>query len=733
MRRVSRREFISGAVVVVGAALASACGATPTPTPIPSPTKPAAPTAAAPAPAAPTATAAPAAPTATTAAKPTVAPTAVPSPVGTPRLGASLKSNKVEGVEVISDASKFPKSFKEAPQLTELVKAGKLPPVEQRLPQDPLVIKPVHEIGKYGGVLRRGFTGPGDTINGLRTAAGPDMLLYLDYTLTKIVPNIAKAYELSQDGRVFTVYLRRGMKWSDGDPFDADDFVFAYEDLIQNKELVPVRDARLSIGGKPGTMEKVDTYTVRWVFPDPYPLFPRVMALFNTISSWTQYGKNGTGPFAPVHYLKQFHPKYTPKEQLDAKVKEAKFDNWINLFKFKNDWSLNPELPVISPWKTVTPANTPVWTLERNPYSIWVDTDGNQLPYIDKCVLTLAETTEVLNLRAIAGEYDMQARHIDIAKIPVLIENQQKGNYKVSLNPGDWGSDYGFWFNMNYAADAEIQKWFNITDFRRALSLGIDRNAINETFFLGMGVPGSAAPAETNIYSPGPEYRTLWSTYEPAKANDMLDKIGLNKKDAEGYRLRSDGKGRLTLELTCPLAAQINLPGISEMIAQQWKKIGIELKVNALERSLADKRNGTNENQMYAWMNDSSDDLISEPDKTFPSLTTHPMPLFGKWFATNGKDGVEPPAEMKQAMDLWRKAQGATPEEAIKIGKEIWKIALDQVWYVGVVGQSGASEGIQVTKVDLGNVPERFLQITRVFAPNICRPVQFYWKKPQQT
>ena len=734
MKNVNRREFLSGAAVILGGAVLSACGATPTPTPQPTPTKVPVPPTAAPAAAATTApaAAATAVPTAkpAAAAAPTAAPTTAAAPTAAPRLGSSLKSSNVQGATVITDASKFPTAFKESPLLAEMVKAGKLPSVDKRLPADPLVIKPVNEIGKYGGVLRRGFTGPGDSICGLRIAAGPDMPLYLDYTLKKTVPNTAKSYQLSADGKTFTLFLRKGMKWSNGDPFNADDFVFAFEDLYSNKELVPLQDVRTSINGKQGKLEKVDDYTVRWVFAESYPLFQRILSLFNVIGSWTQNGKSGTACFAPSAYLKQFHPKYTAKDVLDAKIKEAKFDNWVNLMKLKNEWALNPDLPTISPWKTVTPANTPVWSLERNPYSIWVDTEGNQLPYIDKCVLTLAETSEVLNLRAIAGEYDMQARGMDIAKVPVFVDNQAKGNYKLSLNPGDWGSDFGFWVNMNYAGDEEVKKWFNITDFRRALSLGIDRNALNETFFLGMGVPGSPAPAETNLYSPGPSYRTLWSTLDLAKANSMLDAIGLSKKDADGMRLRSDGK-KLTIELVCPLGAPVNLAGIAEMVAQQWKKIGIDLKVSALERSLADKRNGTNENQMYAWPNDSSDDPITEPDKTFPSIATHPMPLFGKWFTSNGKDGVEPPAEMKQVMEMWRKAPGVSPEEAAKIGQEIWKICLDQVWYIGGVGQSGASEGVQITKNDLGNVPERFLQITRVFAPNICMPVQFYWKKPQ--
>jgi len=313
---------------------------------------------------------------------------------------------KLEGPEVVSDPAKLPKQLKEAPQLAALVKANKLPPVAERVGQDPLVIKPLHEIGKYGGTWRGGFTGPADFWNGYRCCSGPDHLLFWDYTGDKVTPNIAKGYEMQDGGRTLVLHLRRGMKWSDGRPFTADDFVFWFEDIYRNKDLVPTPSAAMAINGKQGEVQKVDTYTVKFKFADPYYLLPDVLAGSTQIGGHAQQGMNGMGGYAPAHYLKQFHPKYVAKEELDKKVKDAKFDSWVRQFLFKNDWALNPDLPVLTPWKTVTPSNTATWTLERNPYSVFVDTEGNQLPYIDRVVLTLAENLEVINLRAIAGEYD---------------------------------------------------------------------------------------------------------------------------------------------------------------------------------------------------------------------------------------------------------------------------------------------------------------------------------------
>ena len=336
---------------------------------------------------------------------------------------------KLEGPEVVTDPAKAPKTFKEAPPLAELVKAGKLPPVAERVGQDPLVIKPLHEIGKYGGTWRGGFTGPADFWNGYRCCSGPDHLLFWDYTGDKVTPNIAKGYELQDGGRTVVLHLRRGMKWSDGQPFTADDFVFWFEDIYRNKDLVPTPSAAMAINGKQGLVEKVDTYTVKFKFPEPYYMFPDVLAGSTDLGGQAWRGAFGLGGYAPAHYLKQFHPKYAGQAEVEKKAKDVKFDSWVRMFFNRSDWSLNPELPVVSPWKTVTPINTPTWTLERNPYSVYVDTAGNQLPYIDKVVLTLAENLEVINLRAIAGEYDFQARHLDLAKVPVFLENQQKGGY----------------------------------------------------------------------------------------------------------------------------------------------------------------------------------------------------------------------------------------------------------------------------------------------------------------
>lgn len=646
------------------------------------------------------------------------------------RVGAAF-IGKLEGPEVVTDPVRYPKTFAEAPGLQALTRAGRLPAVKERIGDDPLVLKPAHAVGRYGGTLHLAFTGPADFVGGVRFASGPDAPLMYDYTGHTIVPNIAKGYEISRDGRVITLHLRRGMRWSSGAPFTADDFLFWFEDMYSNKDLVPQTETLMQAGGKPIVMQKMDEHTLRYICQAPNFLFLQQLAGGTHIASPAWYGLSGLGGYAPSQYLKQFHPKYVSKDELEQKFRAAKFETWVSFFKNRNSWHLNPELPVISPWKTVSPPTGSVWVLERNPYSIWVDTSGNQLPYIDRIEMTLVQDLNVLSLRAMAGDIDYQARNITIDKLAVLIENQSKGNYRVHLDPGEYGSDMALFFNMSFDADPEIAKWFNTTDFRRALSLGIDRDQINEAFWLGTGTPGSVVPAETNAYSPGPEYRKLWATHDPARANAMLDRIGLAKKDAQGFRLRTDGSGRLSIGVTTIAGALLPFAQVCEMIAEQYRKIGIELAIHEIERSLALTRAAANQQQLAAWANDGSDRIFVSPVHIFPyeeSNTETTGPLYARWFNTNGAAGKEPPPRIRQMMDDWRKAFGLPEQEQIRLGREIWRIAAEDVYVIGVVGLGPASFGVRVVKNNLGNAPSREYNSSPLFSPGISRPQTFFWR-----
>jgi peptide/nickel transport system substrate-binding protein len=650
------------------------------------------------------------------------------------RLGAQF-IGKLEGPEILRDVARFPKAFKEAPMLAELVKAGKLPPLEQRLPEpaDLMVIKPLKEIGKYGGRWRRGFTGPADNENGNRIVS-TDKILMWDYTGSKVAPCLARDWRLSDDGRVCTIFLRKGLKWSDGAPFTADDFVFWYADIYQNKALVPTPAPEFTINGMPGKLTRRDDYTVVFEFPEPYFLFVDILAGDTLIGGGqaTQMARSSfMGAYAPAHYLKQFLPKYSSEDDVTRRAKAAGFDSWRSYFRSYTSWALNAELPVLGPWKTVSPINTPNWNLERNPYYWAVDTAGNQLPYIDRITMGLAENLEVLNLRAIAGEYDFQERHTSLSKLPVFIENQRKGNYTLRLDPRPTGSDATLHVNTAFDGDPEVARWLKTRDFRRALSMGINRDQINETFFLGVGTAGSTVPAEEVVFNPGKEYRKRWAVLDLKQAGAMLDKIGLEKMDAEGYRLRTDGKGRLRIGLMTAGGALSEYTQIAEMIKQQWIKIGIEADVREVERSLAFTKTANAEHHIFVWTFGGSENLFLYPRYVLPvdPIECHAGMPFARWYASNGQQGKKPDnPEMLRALDLFRSAAGKKEAERIQIAREIWKIVVEECWIIGTVGLSPAVNGVRLVKNNMGNIPAQQLNAQHVRTPNSSHPSTFFFK-----
>jgi peptide/nickel transport system substrate-binding protein len=650
-----------------------------------------------------------------------------------PDLSQSGLVGKLENPTIVTDTAQWPKQFSEAPAFSTLVKSGKLPPVEQRLPQEPMVIKPLRSVGKYGGTWRRGFLGPGDSENGNRVRSS-DKLLFWDVSGTHIVPNAAKGFETSADGRRTTLFLRKGMKWSDGAPFTADDFMFWYEDMYQNKDLIKSPAPELAVNGKQGKISKVDETTVLFEFDDPHFLFASQLAGDTQVGggqSRLQSEERELGLYAPAHYLKQFLPKYSSVESLNQKAKAEGFDTWAQAFKIKSDWRLNPDVPTISAWRMVQPINSQTWLLERNAYFWAVDIAGNQLPYIDKVQLTLAENPEIINLRAIAGEYDYMERFIDLAKLPVFLENAARGKYKVHLDPGFNGSDSELKFNFAYRLDAEIQKWFANLDFRRALALGIDRDQINEAFFLGLGVTGTPIPADIIPESPGKDWRQRWATLDVAKANAMLDAIGLKKKDAEGFRLRTDNGERLRLQIDVAQTLSPTWPQQAEMIIQQWRAIGIWADMRLFERSLFYTRVRNDQNQIVLWSNNGSESMYLY---TIPVLPIDPQSSFGgaayaQWYSSNGAIGIKPTdPELLKGFEMLRSAASQPEERRTQIAQEIWKLLVDQVWSIGMVGQSPAYMGTRVVNVGLENVPTRTCISQHCRTPFSGHPEQWYYR-----
>jgi peptide/nickel transport system substrate-binding protein len=609
--------------------------------------------------------------------------------------------------------------YHEAPASAELVKAGKLPPVEQRLPDEPLVVPVVEKVGEYGGVWRRAFLGPADANNYVRVVY--DGLFRFTPDGAEIEPKIAAGAKSSADYKVWTILLRRGSRWSDGAPFTADDIVFWYKDVLLNKDLMPTVPSWIrNTDGTAAKVEKVDDTTVRFTYDRPATLFLTEVA--------NQDGADGSyAMFLPAHYLKKFHPAYTPKEELDRQAQAVSFKTWTELFLSRATLYQNPERPTMAAWLPVSRVSDQVFTLRRNPYYIGVDTAGNQLPYIDEVRFTYFADQQALNLAAIAGNFDMQARHIQMTNYPVLKEQEKNGKYRVLTWPTFGGADAVINFNMTYNADPEIGKLINTKDFRIALSIAINRDEIKESVFLGLGEARQGVPAPWHPYFPGKEWAAKHTEFDRDAANKMLDAIGLTKRDAQGIRLMANGKPA-TIELSV-VPAFGAWPDVAQLVARDWEAVFIKTVVQIRERALHFKLNDANELMASIWNEDTTAFPFTGNAKfdprNVPILTLGP--LYTRWLTSGGKEGVEPIEPVKRIMQLVDTARTVGRDGQIQAAQELFRIWADNVFEIGTVGLTPMVQGVVVVNSKLHNVPATIGNDWPLRTPGNTRTEQYFF------
>ena len=614
-------------------------------------------------------------------------------------------------------------AYHEAPELADLVKAGKLPPVAERLPENPLVVDTVESIGQYGGVWRRGFLGPGDFNNYHRIVY--DALVRYSPDGTKVEPKLASSVEPSADYATWTVKLRKGAKWSDGSPFTSDDIMFWYTDVLLNKDLTPALPTWMkNRDGSPVTVEKVDAITVRWLYKEPTTTF--LMELANKDSGDKQFAV-----FLPAAYLKQFHAKYADKPQLDQMVADAKFKTWVELLISRAHPPDNPARPSMAAWVPVSRVTDQVFILRRNPYYVGVDKAGNQLPYIDRVQFKYFADVQALNLAAIAGQLDQQERHINLLNYPVLKEHEKDGKYRVILWPGFGGADADVTFNQTYAKDPDLGRLFQTRDFRIAMSYAINRNEIKESAFLGLGEARQPVAAPWHPYYPGDLYAKKFTEYRPDEANRLLDRIGLDRKDGDGFRLFPGTSRRVTIELSVvPVFGP--WPDIAQLIAKNWERVGIRTLVQVRERALHFQLRQSNDLQAEIWNQDTAGFPFTGVPKYDPrsllygTITTGP--LWKLWYDSGGKDGVEPPAEAKRLVELIDRGKTAKPEQQVRIAQEIFKIWVDNLFEIGTVGLTPLDQGVAVVSTRLHNVPQTLAKDWPLRTPGNARTEQFYFR-----
>lgn len=582
----------------------------------------------------------------------------------------------------------------ETPMLAEAVEAGVLPPVAERLPAVPLRVEidgPNLAVGRHGG-----------EINWLARRAR-DIRIMNVYGYARLVgytrdfdlqPDILEGVEV-EENRIFTLHLREGHRWSDGHPFTTEDFRYAWEDVALNEALSPFGpDARLVVDGALPEVEIIDQTTIRYSWPTPNPEFLPALADARPLYI-----------YRPAHYLQQFHASHTEPEALEQRVAESNERNWPALHIRRGDLydADNPDLPVLQPWRNTTPPPSERFVFERNPYFHRIDPEGRQLPYLDRVIVNISDGA-LIPAKTGAGESDLQSRSLRFDNVTFLLEAEQRNDFTVRLWPTALGSEMALYPNMN-VNDPVWREINRDVRFRRALSLAIDRDEINEINFFGL-----ATPANNTALPISPVYdaarQDLWAAFDIDRANALLDEIGLTDRNSEGIRLLPDGRAmEIVVETSGERTVEID---ILQLIRDSWRDIGVALFTNSSQRDIFRNRVFSGEAMMSAWFGfDNAIFSASTVPRELAPIDQNWLqyPKWGQYVQTMGDAGE--PADMDFALRLmelyeaWRLAVGR--DERLAIVDEMLDIHAEQVTSIGTV--QGVLQPIVVNNA-LRNVPQ---------------------------
>jgi peptide/nickel transport system substrate-binding protein len=620
---------------------------------------------------------------------PVTAPTDAPAAAPTTPPAAPVDEEPVEVEQ--------PSGFSEAPMLAQMVAAGTLPPVEERLPQVPFVVGPgVYmtqeqlpdwQPGKYGGTLR--FAHSVANWNPDVFVGTNEPLLHAPKIgVQGIRGNIVEDFTVEDDNKVFTFFMRKGLKWSDGEPVTSEDVRFVYEDVYLNEQLTPRFPARFRTGfaaaGEPMTLEIIDEFTFKITFSEPYGGFLRNL----TIEGWNGY----TELIRPSHYLKQYHIDYAALDTMQADLDRLNLtDEWWQVFADKNclNWdNTNPRCagyPVLNPWMGVPTTSPNLLSFDRNPYYFKVDTEGQQLPYIDKLISQQVENVEMVNMKALTGEVDFMRESTALVKIPLYKESEAQAGFRVVLLDMHVDSS-GLRFNQTFA-DEQWQAVSQDLRFRQAVSKAINRQSIIDSIYFGYAsMPMNTVGAEN-------------ATRDVDGANALLDEMGLTNKNADGYRLYPDGS-----EINILLEHGAHAPDlalVAELIAQDLRDVGLRMDVKQIDSSLWGTKNAANEIQATVmWSND-----IGWDNDITGGNVGRAGQLWADYINTNGDEGEEPPAWVMEAVNndktRWGSVSGSDEYNALKDEGFAWSRAnLPMINMVEFVKYP------LIVNAKLGNVPQ---------------------------
>ena len=546
-------------------------------------------------------------------------------------------------------------------------------------------------IGRQGGTLTTLVGRPRDTR--LMVVYGYARLVAYNQEL-ELVPDILKDVEV-EDGRTFTMHLRQGHKWSDGEPFTSEDFRYWWEDVASNEQLNPVGPpSPLYVEGELPEVTFPDELTVRYSWSKPNPFFLPALA-----------GARPTFIYMPAHHLKRYHEKYADPGELAAMIDETQARDWAQLHsRFDDMYKFDdPALPTLQPWRLVTAPPSTRFIFERNPYFHRVDTNGVQLPYLDKVIFEVVDS-KLIPIKTGAGETDLQFRGLFFKHYTFLKDSEERSGLKTHLWPTARGAHLAVYPNLNVADDV-LRGVFRDVRFRRALSLAVDRDEINQIMYFGLGIGGNntVLPASP-LYEE--EFRFNWATYDPERANALLDEMGLTERAPDGVRKLPDGR---PLDLVVETAGEeTEQSDILELVREMWLGIGVRIHIKPSQREVFRNRVFSGETQMAIWfgLENGVPTADMAPVEFVPTDQNQlQWPMWGQHYQTHGEAGEVPDMpEAKRLMELfddWRRAEDK--DQRAEIWREILAIYGDQVYSIGLIG--GVLQPV-VARKDLRNVPE---------------------------
>ena len=564
-----------------------------------------------------------------------------------------------------------------------------LPPLSNRIPQEPLVVVPYDTIGKHGGTL--------DVLSNATEAGTSDFLsvrhvnfVRFSDDLQTIVPNIAKGWKWNDDFTALTFYLRKGHKWSDGAPFTSADVKFYHDNLMLDANIFEKPKDYITVGGETMTVETPDETTVVFKLPSPKP---GLLAHFAT--SYAQ-------GFQPLHFLGKFHPDVNP--DADKYAQSFGFENGYDAIKAyygNSDWTdtpsplwSRPEIAGKLPQPVLPTLESHIYIadttegrhLVANPYFHQIDPTGQQLPYISEQDEFYKNDNEVRLLAIVNGDVDYKAQSLQLASAPALLDGQQGGNYTVDLRPEITLGVFSF--NVTHEDPAK-RAVFNDVRFREAMSIAINRQELNEVGFFGQGTPQQYVG-----FSPKPEFISdKWLNYktdfDAAAANALLDQVGMKDTDGDGFRELPNGEKLV-------IAMSFSTQGIAgqtvELVAQYWADVGIQSVVKEVTPDEFRSAQSANKLDVMMWRKSQplaivlgNNELWVPPFENYFGVRTGM--LWAEWVDSNGAKGVEPPAYVKQLIadiNIFQSADQSSAEFR-ELGERLVKNMVENLLFIGTV------------------------------------------------